>query len=32
MRQVFADNIPGQPEAAWIGNFGKTDFVTVKNP
>jgi hypothetical protein len=31
MRQVFADNILGQPEAAWIGNLGKTDFVTVKN-
>lgn len=30
-RQAFADNIPGQSEAAWIGNLGNTDFVTVKN-
>ncbi|MGA9092309.1 MAG: hypothetical protein WB420_24750 [Bradyrhizobium sp.] len=30
--QVFADNFPGQPGSAWIGNIGNTDFVTVKNP
>ena len=30
-RQAFADSFPGQPGAAWIGNRGKTDFMTVKN-
>ena len=30
-RQAFADNLPVQPEAAWTGNIGNTDFVTVKN-
>lgn len=32
IRQAFAGNFPGQPGAAWIGNIGNTDFVTVKNP
>jgi hypothetical protein len=27
---AFANNLPGQPEAAWTGNLGKTDTVTVK--
>ncbi len=28
-RQVVAGIFPGQREAAWMGNLGKTDIVTV---
>ncbi len=30
-KQAFADNFPGQPGSAWIGNISNADFVTVKN-
>jgi hypothetical protein len=30
-KQAFAHDIPGQQEAAWIGNLGNADFATVKN-